>query len=186
MIEGDVETIDEINSLFRQHVRCGEREGEAGYQTSFIQNYEFFTDILLGCTTHLAKELTVKNEIKFPHINGAKRLAYITGCCDSKERFGEADAAVSKFYSAAKGAVDTGFSLDAYQLMDHDVYVVELDCEPRNDDLKSSIVTAAFSGCHLEFMEERAYDLNLDYFRRDGKLYMDCRHILSLFLMFML
>lgn len=84
LIEGGIETIGEINNPFRQHVRYGEKEGEAGYQTFFIQNYEPFTDILFGCTTHLAKELIVKNETKFPHINGAKRLAYITGYCDSK------------------------------------------------------------------------------------------------------
>lgn len=84
LIEGGIETIGEINNPFRQHVRYGEKEGEAGYQTFFIQNYEPFTDILFGCTTHLAKELIVKNETKFPHINGAKRLAYITGYCDSR------------------------------------------------------------------------------------------------------
>ena len=72
LIEGGIETIGEINNPFRQHVRYGEKEGEAGYQTFFIQNYEPFTDILFGCTTHLAKELIVKNETKFPHINGAK------------------------------------------------------------------------------------------------------------------
>lgn len=122
LIEGGIETIGEINNPFRQHVRYGEKEGEAGYQTFFIQNYEPFTDILFGCTTHLAKELIVKNETKFPHINGAKRLAYITGYCDSKERFEEADAAISKLYNAAKGATDTGFNLDTYQLVDHDAY----------------------------------------------------------------
>ena len=72
LIKGGIETIGEINNPFRQHVRYGEKEGEAGYQTFFIQNYEPFTDILFGCTTHLAKELIVKNETKFPHINGAK------------------------------------------------------------------------------------------------------------------
>ena len=61
LIEGGIETIGEINNPFRQHVRYGEKEGEAGYQTFFIQNYEPFTDILFGCTTHLAKELIVKN-----------------------------------------------------------------------------------------------------------------------------
>lgn len=66
LIEGGIETIGEINNPFRQHVRYGEKEGEAGYQTFFIQNYEPFTDILFGCTTHLAKELIVKNETKFP------------------------------------------------------------------------------------------------------------------------
>lgn len=136
LIEGGIETIGEINNPFRQHVRYGEKEGEAGYQTFFIQNYEPFTDILFGCTTHLAKELIVKNETKFPHINGAKRLAYITGYCDSKERFEEADAAISKLYNAAKGATDTGFNLDTYQLVDHDAYVAEFGCEPRNDGLK--------------------------------------------------
>ena len=43
----------------------------------------------------------------------------------------------------------------------------------------------AFSGCHLEFVEKRAYDLNLNYFRKDGKLYVDCRRTLGLFLVFM-
>ena len=76
------------------------------------------------------EELIVKNETKFPHINGAKRLAYITGYCDSKERFEEADAAISKLYNAAKGATDTGFNLDTYQLVDHDAYVAEFGCEP--------------------------------------------------------
>jgi len=47
------------------------------------------------------------------------------------------------------------------------------------------IVAAAFSGCHLEFVEKRAYDLNLNYFRKDGKLYVDCRRTLGLFLVFM-
>ena len=185
LIEGGIETIGEINNPFRQHVRYGEKEGEAGYQTFFIQNYEPFTDILFGCTTHLAKELIVKNETKFPHINGAKRLAYITGYCDSRERFEEADAAISKLYNAAKGATDTGFNLDTYQLVDHDAYVAEFGCEPRNDGLKLPIVAAAFSGCHLEFVEKRAYDLNLNYFHKDGKLYVDCRRTLGLFLVFM-
>ena len=40
LIEGGIETIGEINNPFRQHVRYGEKEGEAGYQTFFIQNYE--------------------------------------------------------------------------------------------------------------------------------------------------
>ena len=119
------------------------------------------------------------------HINGAKRLAYITGYCDSKERFEEADAAISKLYNAAKGATDTGFNLDTYQLVDHDAYVAEFGCEPRNDGLKLPIVAAAFSGCHLEFVEKRAYDLNLNYFHKDGKLYVDCRRTLGLFLVFM-
>ena len=131
------------------------------------------------------EELIVKNETKFPHINGAKRLAYITGYCDSKERFEEADAAISKLYNAAKGATDTGFNLDTYQLVDHDAYVAEFGCEPRNDGLKLPIVAAAFSGCHLEFVEKRAYDLNLNYFHKDGKLYVDCRRTLGLFLVFM-
>lgn len=43
LIEGGIETIGEINNPFRQHVRYGEKEGEAGYQTFFIQNYEPFT-----------------------------------------------------------------------------------------------------------------------------------------------
>lgn len=185
LIEAGIETIGEINNPFRQHVRYGEKEGEAGYQTFFIQDYEPFTDILFGCTTHLAKELIVKNETKFPHINGAKRLAYITGYCDSKERFEEADAAISKLYNAAKGATDTGFNLDTYQLVDHDAYVAEFGCEPRNDGLKLPIVAAAFSGCHLGFVEKRAYDMNLQYFMKDGKLYVDCRRTLGLFLVFM-
>jgi len=99
LIEGGIETIGEINNPFRQHVRYGEKEGEAGYQTFFIQNYEPFTDILFGCTTHLAKELIVKNETKFPHItaehytaksrdidiiklNGSIELAPILGLSD--------------------------------------------------------------------------------------------------------
>ena len=94
-------------------------------------------------------------------------------------------AAISKLYNAAKGATDTGFNLDTYQLVDHDAYVAEFGCEPRNDGLKLPIVAAAFSGCHLEFVEKRAYDLNLNYFRKDGKLYVDCRRTLGLFLVFM-
>ena len=31
-------------------------------------------------------------------------------------------------------------------------------------------MAAAFSGRHLEFVEKRAYDLNLNYFHKDGKL----------------
>ncbi len=46
-------------------------------------------------------------------------------------------------------------------------------------------MAAAFSGCHLEFVEKRAYDLNLNYFHKDGKLYVDCRRTLGLFLVFM-
>lgn len=84
-----------------------------------------------------------------------------------------------------KGATDTGFNLDTYQLVDHDAYVAEFGCEPRNDGLKLPIVAAAFSGCHLEFVEKRAYDLNLNYFHKDGKLYVDCRRTLGLFLVFM-
>ena len=42
LIEGGIETIGEINTPFRQHVRYGEKEGEAGYQTFFIQNYELY------------------------------------------------------------------------------------------------------------------------------------------------
>ena len=48
-----------------------------------------------------------------------------------------------------------------------------------------SVLAAAFSGCHLEFVEKRAYDLNLNYFHKDGKLYVDCRRTLGLFLVFM-
>ena len=40
----------------------------------------------------------------------------------------------------AKGATDTGFNLDTYQLVDHDAYVAEFGCEPRNDGLKLPIV----------------------------------------------
>ena len=165
-------------------MRYGEKEGEAGYQTFFIQDYEPFTDILFGCTTHLAKELIVKNETKFPHINGAKRLAYITAYADSAERFAQAEGAITKLYNAAKDATDTGYNLDTYQLVDHDAYVDEFGCEPRNDGLNLPIVAAAFSGCHLEFVEKRAYDMNLQYFKKDGKLYVDCRRILGLFLVF--
>ena len=57
-----------------------------------------------------------------------------------QERFEEADAAISKLYNAAKGATDTGFNLDTYQLVDHDAYVAEFGCEPRNDGLKLPIV----------------------------------------------
>ena len=74
---------------------------------------------------------------------------------------------------------------DLDQLVDHDAYVAEFGCEPRNDGLKLPIVAAAFSGCHLEFVEKRAYDLNLNYFHKDGKLYVDCRRTLGLFLVFM-
>ena len=185
LIEAGVETIGEINNPFRQHVRYGEKEGEAGYQTFFIQNYEPFTDILFGATTHLAKELIVKNETKFPHINGAKRLAYITGYCDSKERFEEAEGAISQLYHAVKNTTDTGYNLDTYQLVDHDAYVEEFGCEPRNDGLKLPVVAAAFEGCHLEFVKKRAYDMNLPHFEKNGKLYVDCRRTLGLFLVFM-
>ena len=75
-------------------------------------------------------------------------------------------------------------ALPIYQLVDHDAYVDEFGCEPRNDGLNLPIVAAAFSGCHLEFVEKRAYDMNLQYFKKDGKLYVDCRRILGLFLVF--
>lgn len=185
LIDGGIEKIGEINAPFRQHVRYGETEGEAGYQTFFIENYEPFTDILFGCTTHLTKELIVKNDTKFPHPNGAKRLEYITGYCDSKERFEQADAAITKLYNAAKDATDTGYNLDTYQLVDREAYIAEFGCEPRNDGLNLPIVAAAFSGCHLEFIKKRAFDMNLNYFEKDGKVYVDCRRTVGLFLVFM-
>lgn len=185
LIKAGIEKVGEINKPFWQHVRYGETEGEGGYQTFFIQDYEPFTDILFGCTTHLAKELIVKNPTKFPHINGAKRIAYITAYASSAERFDEAEKAITKLYNAAKDQTDTGYNLDTYQLVDHDAYVAEFGCEPRNDDLKLPIVAAAFEGCHLDFVEKRAYDMNLQYFKKDGKLYVDCRRTVGLFLVFM-
>ena len=185
LLSAGIEKIGEINPPFRQHVRYGETEGEAGYQTFFIQEYEPFTDILFGATTHLTKELIVRNETKFPHLNGAKKLAYVTGYCGSAECFAQAEQAIRKLNDAAKAATDIGFNLDTFQIVDREAYLDEFGCEPRNDGLKLPIVSAAFSGCHLEFVKKRAWDMNLQYVEKNGKLYVDCRRIIGLFLVFM-
>ena len=127
----------------------------------------------------------MKNPTKFPHINGAKRIAYITAYAPTAERFAEAENAITKLYNAAKDQTDTGYNLDTYQIVDHDAYVAEFGCEPRNDDLKLPIVAAAFEGCHLEFVKKRAYDMNLQYVEKDGKVYVDCRRIVGLHLVFL-
>ncbi|MCQ2555341.1 MAG: hypothetical protein MJ171_06785 [Clostridia bacterium] len=180
------ENVGDINNPFRQEVRYSDGGWNlAGYQTFFVSNFEPFTDILFGATTHLTKELIVKNPNKYPHINGAKRLAYITAYCDSQERFDEAEKAITALYNAAKDATDVGYNLDTYQLVDKEAYIDEFGCEPREGVSKLPIVAVAFEGANQEFVKRRAYDMNIAYFEKDGKLYVDCRRTLGWFLIFL-
>lgn len=45
-------------------------------------------------------------------------------------------------------------------------------------------VPAAFSGCVLSYVEEQADDWGFRHFQRDGKLYVDTRDDLGIFLIF--
>ena len=185
LIAAGIEEIGEINKPFWQHVRYGEKEGEGGYQTFFISNYEPFTDILFGVTTQLAKELIVKNDTKFKHLNGAKRIEYITAYEPTKERFEQCEAAVTKLYNAAKDVTDAGYNIDTYQIVDEEGYKDEFGCEPPVNNLKAQIVAIGISGIHFEFMKKRAYDANIVYFEKDGKLYLDTRRTLGMFIVCM-
>ena len=179
---GNIE-IGEINPPTSQHVRYGRTEGTASYQTFFIKNYPPFTDILFGATTQLNKDLIVKNPSKFTHVNEADRIAYVTAYVPEAARFEEYKDRVSRLYDAVKATTDTGYNLDTLQLVDRSGYLEEFGVEPR-EDLEFPIVAVAFSGAHLDYVEKQAYDLNLRYFRKNGRLYVDARRQIGEFLIF--
>lgn len=176
--------IGEINHPTTQPVHYGKRKGNASYQTFFIKNYFPFTDILFGATTQLNKDLIVKNPTKFQHVNESTRIAYLTAYADSPEKYEKAVENVGKLYEAIRDTTDIGYNLDTLQIVDHDGYVEEFGVEPRDDGLEFPIVAIGFTGAYLDYLEKQAYDLNLQYFRKNGKLYVDVRRQIGQFLVF--
>ncbi len=183
LIAAGIEEIGEINQPFTQFVRYGDDFGMATYQTFFIKNFEPFTDVLFGATTHLNKELIVGSKTNFTHPNGAKRVTHLAFYCDSEEKFKLAEMNANKLFEAVKDTTDTGRNLDTIQLLDKEGYLEEFGVEPPIDRYFPA-VAIGFSGCYLPYLEEKAFDMDLKYFYRDGKFYIDLRRNLGMFFIF--
>lgn len=183
LIEGKVDGVGDVNQVFRQPVRYGEESGEAGYQTVFIIGQEPFTDVLFGATTHLNKEYIVALPSKFRHVNGAKRIASLTFFCENGETWKIAEENVDKVYRAMKDVTDHAHCLDTIHLVDREGYEAEFEC-PAPEFGHFPAVAATFSGCVLHYVEEQADDWGLRHFMKEGRLYVDTREPLGIFLIF--
>ena len=183
LLSGGVEGVGEVNPVFRQPVRYGDAGGEAGYQTIFIIGQEPFTDVLFGATTHLNKELIVALPGKFRHPNGSKRIGALTFFCEDQATWDSAAANIAKVYSAMEQVTDRTHCLPAARLVDKTSYEEEFETScPESGHFPA--VAAAFSGCVFHYVEEQAEDLGLRYFRKEGRLYLDTRADLGIFLIF--
>lgn len=183
LLAGQVEGVGDVNPIFRQPVRYGEESGEAGYQTIFIIGQEPFTDVLFGATTHMNKEYIVALPSKFRHVNGANRIAELVFFCEDRATWETAEANIAKVHAAMKGVSDHDHCLDTARILDKAAYEAEfgVGC-PESGHFPA--VAAAFSGCVLSYVEEQADDWGFRHFRRDGKLYVDTRDDLGIFLIF--
>lgn len=183
LLAGGVEGVGDVNPVFSQPVRYGEDGGVAGYQTIFIIGQEPFTDVLFGATTHLNKEYIVALPSKFRHINGAKRIAAITYFCEDQATWDSAEANITKVYAAMKDVTDRDHCLDTARILDKTTYEAEFGV-PCPESGHFPAVAATFSGCVLSYVEEQADDWGFRHFQRDGKLYVDTRADLGIFLIF--
>lgn len=183
LLAGNVDGVGEVNPVFRQPVRYGEETREAGYQTIFIIGQEPFTDVLFGATTHLNKEYIVALPSKFRHVNGAKRISSLSFFCEDQATWDQAAANVDKVYRAMEPVTDHKHCLDAMRLLDKSAYEDEFGV-PCPESGHFPAAAASFSGCVLHYVEEQASDWGLHWFRRDGKVYVDTRAGLGIFLIF--
>lgn len=183
LVAGKVEGVGDVNPVFRQPVRYGETGGEAGYQTIFIIGQEPFTDVLFGATTHLNKEFIVACPTKFRHVNGAKRIACLTFFCENQAVWDDAEANIAKVYAAMKEVTDHEHCLDTVRILDKAAYEAEFQVAcPEHGHFPAVAVT--FTGCVLHYVEEQADNWGHNHFIRDGKLYVDARADLGVFLIF--
>ena len=183
LLAGNVDGVGDVNAPFRQVVRYGEESGEAGYQTIFIIGQEPFTDVLFGCTTHLNKELEVALPSKFRHVNGAKRIKEVVFFCEDQATWDSAQANITKVYNAMKDVTDHEHCVDTARILDKAGYEAEFGV-PCPESSHFPMVAVAFSGCVLDYVVAQADDWGLNHFQKDGKLYVDTRADLGMFLIF--
>ena len=183
LLEGKVDGVGEVNPVFRQPVRYGEEGGEAGYQTIFIIGQEPFTDVLFGATTHLNKEFIVALPSKFKHTNGTKRIESLTFFCEDQATWDSAEANITKVYNAMQKVTDHDHCLPAARILDKAAYEAEFDA-PCPESGHFPAVAATFSGCVFHYVEEQADDWGFRHFQKNGKLYVDTRADLGIFLIF--
>ena len=175
--------VGEVNAPTRQFVRYGEESGEVGFQTIFIIGQEPFTDVLFGCTTHLNKELEVAQPGKFRHVNGAKRIKDVAFFCEDQATWDAAEDNVLKTYEAMKNVTDHGYCVDTARRLDQAGYEAEfgVNC-PESGHFP--MVSMTLSGCALDYVAFQADEWGFNHFERDGKLYVDTRADLGIFLIF--
>ena len=183
LLAGGVEGVGEVNPVFRQSVRYGEEGGEAGYQTIFIIGQEPFTDVLFGATTHLNKEYIVALPSKFRHVNGAKRIESLTFFCEDQATADSAVENIGKVYACMKDITDREHCLDTVRIVDKESYEAEFEA-PCPEAGHFPAVAATFSGCVLPYVEAQADDWGFRHFTKDGRLYVDTRADLGIFLIF--
>lgn len=183
LLAGNVDGVGDVNPVFSQPVRYGEQGGDTGYQTIFIIGQEPFTDVLFGATTHLNKELIVGLPSKFRHVNGAKRIESLTFFCEDQATWDAAEANVTKVYTAMKDITDHEHCLNTVRLVDKVAYEAEFGV-PCPESGHFPGVACTFSGCVLGYVEAQADDWGHNHFEKDGKLYVDTRADLGIFLIF--
>lgn len=172
LIAAGIPGVGQINDPSSQRVKYGQEQGTGRYQTFFIVGMEPFTDILFGVTTQLAKELIVNNPTKYAHVNGAKRVTELTFYCKDEEIFKTAEEAMTKLYNAMEPVTDKGANLDKVRLIDREAYIAEFGREPE-DDHHFPAVAATYAPCDLEYVKEAASDTGLNWFEKNGKVYVD-------------
>lgn len=180
---GNVVGVGDVNPVFRQPVRYGEVEGEAGYQTIFIIGQEPFTDVLFGATTHLNKEYIVALPSKFRHVNGAKRISSLSFFCEDGATWKNAEENIPMVYNSMKAVTDHEHCLNTVHILDKEAYEEEFQVSaPEFGHFPA--VAASFSGCVLHYVEETANELGFAHFEQSGRLYVDTRADLGIFLIF--
>jgi len=183
LLDGGVAGVGEVNPVFRQAVRYGDVAGEAGYQTVFIIGQEPFTDVLFGATTHLNKELIVALPGKFRHVNGARRISCLSFLCEDRATWDAAEENAAKIYAAMKDVTDRDRCIDTIRLLDRASYEAEFGV-PGPQSGHFPAVAAGFDGCVLPYVEAQAGDWGYPWFRKGGRLYVDTREDLGIFLIF--
>ena len=183
LMNSEVGGVGDVNQVFRQPVRYGEVGGEAGYQTIFIIGQEPFTDILFGCTTHLNKELEVGLPSKFRHVNGAKTIKDVVFFCEDQATWVSAEANIAKIYAGMKDVTDHERCVNTVRILDKAGYEAEFGV-PCPESGHFPAAAATFSGCVLSYVEAQADDWGFNHFQKDGRLYVDTRADLGIFLIF--
>ena len=178
LIQAGIPGVGPVNDPSSQRVKYGQVQGTGRYQTFFITGLEPFTDVLFGVTTQLAKELIVNNPTKYAHVNGAKRVSELTFYCKSKEVFHTAEDTITRLYNAMEPVTDKGANLDTVRLVDRDSYIEEFGCEP-DEEHHFPAVAATYAGCDLEYVREAAADTGLNFFEKNGKVYVDTRDVVG-------